>query len=134
MFYNCTLITINIMYLICFICLASYMEGNYYRVKCDCIVIYLLFNLFACTFFPDMLPKVLSSDVFSSYNLIRHIRNTQTQDFKPVPSTLTSVNNVQENNKSQIILLTANSTELDENLVSKEQYIFQKETGFYNKY
>lgn len=77
-----------------------------------------------------MLPIVLSSDVFSSYNLIRHVRNTQTQDFKSAPSTLASVNHVQLNNKSQIVLLTENSTELDDNLISKEQYIFQKETGF----
>lgn len=66
----------------------------------------------------------------TQYSLIRHARSTQTQDLKTVPPTLRSVNNVQVNNKSQIVLLTKISTELNDSVILKEQYEFHNETGF----
>lgn len=111
------------MYLICFICLVSYFKGKHYGKYYSIII--LINNTF---FSKGILPTVLSSNVFTSYNLIRHVRDTQQQDFKTVPSTLASVNLIQMNNKSQIIFYE-NSTELNENFISKEQYILQKETG-----
>ncbi|XP_025404918.1 uncharacterized protein LOC112679358 isoform X2 [Sipha flava] len=94
---------VNIMYLICFICFSSYVKG--------------------------ILPTVLSSNEFPAYGLIRHSRSTQTQDLKTTPSVAGSVNNVQLNNKSQIVLLTENSTEINDNLVFKEHYEIQNETN-----
>lgn len=82
-------------------------------------------------FFSGILPIVLSSNVFTSYSLIRIARNTQTQDLKDSPSTLGGVNHVQVNNKSQIVLLTEGSTELNDNFILKEQYVLQNETGYY---
>jgi len=73
----------------------------------------------------------LSSNVFSSYSLTRLARSTQINSLKTVPSSLGLANNVQVNNKSQIVLLTENSTELNDNFALKEQYELQNETGFY---
>lgn len=80
-------------------------------------------------FSSGILPLVLSSDEFIPY--IRIARGTQTEDLKTVPSSFGSVNNVSGNNKSHIVLLPANSTESYDNLILKEQYELQNETGFY---
>lgn len=80
--------------------------------------------------FSGILPIVLSTNVFAPYSLIRHARSAQTQDLKTVPPTLRNVNNVQVNNKSQIVLLTEISTELNDSVVLKEQYELHNETGF----
>ncbi|XP_060863806.1 uncharacterized protein LOC132940307 isoform X1 [Metopolophium dirhodum] len=95
------------MYLICFICLASYLKG--------------------------ILPVVLSSNVFTPYSLIRLARSTQIHSLKTVPSSLGLANNVQVNNKSQIVLLTENSTELNDNFALKEQYELQNETDILDR-
>lgn len=79
--------------------------------------------------FSGFLPIVLSGNVFPPYSLIRLARNTQIQDLKAVSSTLGNANHVQLNNKSQIVLLTENSTELNDNFILKEHYEFQNETG-----
>lgn len=81
--------------------------------------------------FPGILPIVLSSNVFTPYSVIRLARNTQTQDLKVLPSTLGGLNHVQVNNKSQIVLLSENSTELNDNFILKEQYELQNETGYF---
>lgn len=73
---------------------------------------------------------MLSSNGFTPYSLIRIARSTETQDLKTLPSIL-GANNVQLNNKSQIVLLTENSTEIIESLVLKEQYELQNDTGFF---
>lgn len=73
----------------------------------------------------------MSSNVFTSYSLIRLTRSTQIHSLKTIPSSLGLVNNVQVNNKSQIVLLTENSTELNDSFALKEQYELQNETGFY---
>lgn len=80
-------------------------------------------------FHPGILPTVLSSNEFPVYGLIRHSRSTHTQDLKTTPSVAGTVNNVQLNNKSHIVLLTENSTDINDNLVFKEQYEVQNETG-----
>lgn len=72
----------------------------------------------------------MSSNVFTPYNLIRLARSTQIHSLKAVPSSLGLANNVQVNNKSQIVLLAENSTELNDNFALKEQYELQNETGF----
>lgn len=71
---------------------------------------------------------MLSSNDFTPYSSIRIARSTQ--DLKTLPPIL-GANNVQLNNKSQIVLLTENSTEINESLVLKEQYELQNDTGFY---
>jgi len=58
-------------------------------------------------------------------------RSTQIHSLKTVPSNLGLDNNVQVNNKSQIVLLAENSTETNDNFTFKEQYELQNETGFY---
>lgn len=73
----------------------------------------------------------MSSNVFTPYSLIRLARSTQIHSLKTVPSSLGLVNNVQVNNKSQIVLLTENSTEINDTFALKEQYELQNETGFY---
>lgn len=74
-----------------------------------------------------------SSNAFSPYSSIRLARSTQTYSLKTVTSSLGSVNNnVQLNNKSQIVLLTENSTDLNDNFALKEQYELQNETGLYS--
>lgn len=78
-----------------------------------------------------ILPIVLSSHAFNPYNLIRLARSSQIHGLKTVPSSSGLVNNVQVNNKSQIVLLTENSTELNDNFALKEQYELQNETGLY---
>lgn len=80
-------------------------------------------------FFSGILPSVLSNDELIPF--IRSTRGTQTEDLKTVPSSFGNVNNVSGSNKSQIVLLPANSTELYDNLVLKEQYELQNETGFH---
>lgn len=93
-----------------------------------------LFSYFTNIVFPiclGILPIVLSSNVFTPYSLIRLTRNTQTQDLKVLPSTLGGLNHVQVNNKSQIVLLSENSTELNDNFILKEQYELQNETGYF---
>lgn len=82
-------------------------------------------------FASGILPIVLADDEYASFGTTRIARSTQTLDVKTVASTLGTVNHVQTNNKSQIILLTENSTELNENNVLKEQYELQNETGFF---
>lgn len=86
-------------------------------------ILYAIFN-----FFPGILPLVLSNDELIPY--IRIARGTQTEDSKDVPSSIGNVNNVSGNNKSNIVLLPENSTETYDNLVLKEQYELQNETGF----
>lgn len=73
----------------------------------------------------------MSSNVFTPYSLSRLARSTQIHSLKTVPSSLGLANNVQVNNKSQIVLLTENSTELNDSFALKEQYELQNETGFY---
>lgn len=83
-------------------------------------------------FFSGILPSVLSNDELIPF--IRIVRGTQTEDLKTVPSSFGNVNNVSGSNKSQIVLLPANSTEPFDNVVLKEQYELQNETGFHNIY
>jgi len=83
------------------------------------------------TSFSGILPIVLSSNAFAPYNLIRLPRSPQIHSLKTVPSNLGLANNVQVNNKSQIVLLAENSTESNDSFALKEQYELQNETGFY---
>lgn len=116
------------MYLICFICLASYLKGMLHFSVLLFINKKCLYTIVK-HFFSGILPLVLSSDELIPY--IRIARGTQTEDLKSVSSSFGSVNNVSGNNKSQIVLLPANSTESYDNLVLKEQYELQNETGFH---
>ncbi|VVC27708.1 Hypothetical protein CINCED_3A005825 [Cinara cedri] len=95
------------MYLICFICLASYLKG--------------------------ILPIVLSSNVFTPYSLVRIARSAPTQDSKTLPPPLDAINNTLVNNKSQFVPLTENSTEINENIVLKEHYELQNDTDGIDK-
>lgn len=79
-------------------------------------------------FFPGILPIVLSSDELIPY--IRIARGTETDDLKSAPSSI-GINNVSVNNKSRIVIFPENSTEPYDNLVLKEQYELQNETGVY---
>lgn len=117
------------MYLICFICFSSYLEGKpIYCVRLSDLIV--LLHLSRFVFYPGILPTVLSSNELPLYDLIRHSRSTQTQDLKTTTTIVGSgVNNVHLNNKSQIVLLTENSTEINDGLIFKEQYELQNETG-----
>lgn len=84
---------------------------------------------FVFLLFSGILPLVLSSSLFTSYNIIRLTRSTEAQDLKIVPSSIGSINHVRVNNKSQVVLLTENSTDLNDNFILKEQYELQNETG-----
>lgn len=77
-----------------------------------------------------ILPLVLPGDVYTPTGLNRLARNTETQNLKPVASTVGTVNQEQENNKSQVVLLTESSPEFNESFVLTEQYELQNETGF----
>lgn len=119
------------MYLICFICLASYLKGNKMHNIITVFISVIVFTKCLKTILLlGILPLVLSGDVYIPTGLNRVVRSTETQNLKPVASTAGTVNQEQENNKSQIVLLTESSPEFNESFVLKEQYELQNETGF----